>query len=133
MLEVRGLRKRIGENEILKGIDISIDKGDVVAVLGPSGSGKTSLLRCMNYLERADEGRMLIDDREYDMKSISKKEIAEYRRITSVVFIDDRAVKVTCDQPDHTSAFTFSFGRITWEAGEVPTIRMILSRRASMS
>ncbi|HBB58953.1 MAG TPA: amino acid ABC transporter ATP-binding protein, partial [Lachnospiraceae bacterium] len=45
MLEVRGLRKRIGENEILKGIDISIDKGDVVAVLGPSGSGKTTLLR----------------------------------------------------------------------------------------
>ncbi|MBQ5534744.1 MAG: amino acid ABC transporter ATP-binding protein [Lachnospiraceae bacterium] len=86
MLEVRGLKKRIGENEILKGVDISIDKGDVVAVLGPSGSGKTTLLRCMNYLERADEGRMLIDDREYDMKSISKKEIAEYRRITSFVF-----------------------------------------------
>jgi ABC-type polar amino acid transport system ATPase subunit len=86
MLEVRGLKKQIGDTVILNGVDISIDKGDVVAVLGPSGSGKTTLLRCMNYLERPDAGEMIADGRTYDMSSLSKREIAEYRRHTSFVF-----------------------------------------------
>jgi ABC-type polar amino acid transport system ATPase subunit len=86
MLEVRGLKKQIGDTVILNGVDISIDKGDVVAVLGPSGSGKTTLLRCMNYLERPDAGEMIADGRTYDMSSLSKREIAEYRRYTSFVF-----------------------------------------------
>ena len=54
MLNIRDLKKSFGETEVLKGIDLNVDKGDVVAILGPSGSGKTTLLRCINFLERAD-------------------------------------------------------------------------------
>ena len=54
MLKVSNVHKKYHENEILKGVDIQVDKGDVVVILGPSGSGKTTFLRCLNFLERAD-------------------------------------------------------------------------------
>ena len=56
MLELRNIHKKFGELEVLKGVDIAVEKGDIVVILGPSGSGKTTLLRCINFLERADEG-----------------------------------------------------------------------------
>ena len=56
MLEIRDVHKSFGKTEILKGVDLTIDKGDVVVILGPSGSGKTTLLRCINFLEKADQG-----------------------------------------------------------------------------
>ena len=56
MLKIKNIHKSFGDNEILKGVDLSIDKGDVVVILGPSGSGKTTLLRCINFLEKADRG-----------------------------------------------------------------------------
>ena len=49
MVEVKGVRKSFGGAEVLKGVDLRVEPGDVVAVLGPSGSGKTTLLRCMNF------------------------------------------------------------------------------------
>ena len=54
MLEVRNIRKSFGDLQVLKGVDLSVHKGDVVTILGPSGSGKTTLLRCINFLEKAD-------------------------------------------------------------------------------
>ncbi|MBQ9387852.1 MAG: amino acid ABC transporter ATP-binding protein [Lachnospiraceae bacterium] len=86
MLEVRGLFKSFGQSEILRGIDLTVEKGDVIAIIGPSGSGKTTLLRCMNYLERADAGQMVFDDVTYDMKLVTKKEILDIRRRTGFVF-----------------------------------------------
>ena len=56
MLEIRDVRKAFGDLEVLKGIDLTVEKGDVVAILGSSGSGKTTLLRCVNFLETADKG-----------------------------------------------------------------------------
>ena len=61
MLEVRDIRKAFGELKVLNGVDISVEKGDVVAILGPSGSGKTTLLRCVSFLERADAGTLDFD------------------------------------------------------------------------
>ncbi|MDE2572060.1 MAG: amino acid ABC transporter ATP-binding protein [bacterium] len=58
MLQARGLSKRFGEHEVLKGIDLSIARGEVVAIIGPSGSGKSTLLRCLNLLERPDAGEI---------------------------------------------------------------------------
>lgn len=60
-MEVRGLRKSFGSLEVLKGIDTTIDKGEVVCVIGPSGSGKSTLLRCVNLLEQPTAGQVFID------------------------------------------------------------------------
>lgn len=60
-IEVQELRKSFGKNEVLKGIDLTIGNGEVVAVIGPSGSGKSTLLRCLNRLEEATSGHVLID------------------------------------------------------------------------
>lgn len=57
MIKLSGIRKTFGKQEVLKGIDLIVEQGDVVAILGPSGSGKTTLLRCINYLERPNEAR----------------------------------------------------------------------------
>ena len=61
LLTIQGLRKSFGDLEVLKGVDLSVDKGDVVSILGPSGSGKTTLLRCVNFLETADKGTLAFD------------------------------------------------------------------------
>ena len=60
MLEVKNVHKYFDGVHILKGIDLKVEKGDVIAIIGPSGSGKTTLLRCMNFLEKADEGEMIL-------------------------------------------------------------------------
>ena len=64
MLQIRNLRKSFGDLQVLKSIDLDVNKGDVVAILGPSGSGKTTMLRCLNFLEKSDGGTMLFDARQ---------------------------------------------------------------------
>ncbi|MDD2956521.1 MAG: amino acid ABC transporter ATP-binding protein [Oscillospiraceae bacterium] len=86
MLEIRNIKKAFGGLEVLKGIDLDVEKGDVVAILGPSGSGKTTLLRCINFLEKADEGVMRFDGEEFHFGRVSRREIARIRRKTAFVF-----------------------------------------------
>lgn len=62
LLEVRNIKKKFGENEILKGISFDLEKGEVLSIIGSSGSGKTTLLRCLNFLEIADEGTIKVAD-----------------------------------------------------------------------
>ncbi|MGE8360259.1 L-cystine ABC transporter ATP-binding protein TcyN [Pseudomonas sp.] len=62
MISVRNLRKAFGDNEVLKGIDLEVAAGEVVAIIGPSGSGKTTLLRCLNLLEQPSGGQITIGD-----------------------------------------------------------------------
>ena len=64
LLEVTNLRKRFGNNQILKGVSFSLERGQVLAIIGSSGSGKTTLLRCLNFLETPDEGSIFIDGKE---------------------------------------------------------------------
>lgn len=61
LLEVTGITKKFGETEVLKGINFELDKGEVLTIIGSSGSGKTTLLRCLNYLETADTGKVVLD------------------------------------------------------------------------
>lgn len=86
MLELKGIHKSFGDNEILKGIDVTVEKGDVVVILGPSGSGKTTLLRCINFLERADRGTIKLDGTQIDCRTAHKKEIHWIRQRVSFVF-----------------------------------------------
>ncbi|GLF99885.1 amino acid ABC transporter ATP-binding protein [Streptomyces yaizuensis] len=60
VLRARGVRKRFGDSEVLKGVDLDVAAGEVLCVIGPSGSGKSTLLRCFNHLERIDAGRVLV-------------------------------------------------------------------------
>lgn len=86
MVKVTNLQKYFGEHQVLKGIDLEVEQGDVVAVLGPSGSGKTTLLRCLNFLERADGGEMEFCGEPYELAAVGKKEIAQIRSKTAFVF-----------------------------------------------
>ena len=86
MLAVKELKKQLGNTQVLDGIDLSIEKGDVVAVLGPSGAGKTTLLRCLNFLEKADSGTLTFDEETFNLHSIHKKDIIRLRKKTGFVF-----------------------------------------------
>ena len=86
MIRLSGIRKSFGRSEVLKGIELTVGKGEVVAILGPSGSGKTTLLRCINYLERPSGGTIHIGDFVLDCKHAGKKEIHELRQRSAMVF-----------------------------------------------
>ena len=89
ILEVKGFTKSFGDVKVLKGVDFSIEEGEVLAIIGPSGGGKTTLLRCINFLERADGGTLSINDKViYDgsCPSISDAEIRENRLHLGMVF-----------------------------------------------
>ena len=86
MLEIQNVTKSFGALEVLRGVDLTVEKGDVAAIIGPSGSGKTTLLRCMNFLERAGSGTMIFDGERVDLARVSGKEAARLRRKTAFVF-----------------------------------------------
>ena len=86
MLKITNVHKSFGKNEILKGVDLTVNKGDVVVILGPSGSGKTTLLRCLDFLETADDGEMEFDEIKTPLKNASKKTKLAVRRRTGFVY-----------------------------------------------
>ena len=86
MLELRELKKSFGGTTVLQGVDLTVQQGDVIAVIGPSGSGKTTLLRCMNFLETADSGTLTFDGETLDLARVRKKDAARLRRKTAFVF-----------------------------------------------
>lgn len=86
MIEVKDLHKSFGDNEVLKGIDFKINDGDVIAILGSSGGGKTTILRCINFLAKADKGTLVFDGKEYDLANMKKSDIAALRMKTGFVF-----------------------------------------------
>ena len=81
-----GARKVASELPVLRGVDLTVEKGDVVAILGPSGSGKTTLLRCLNFLETADAGQLVFDGESFDLAHASRTDIARLRKKTAFVF-----------------------------------------------
>lgn len=94
MVEAVKVRKSYGSVEVLKGIDLTVKRGEVVVLLGPSGSGKTTLLRCLNYLETIDDGQIKIGGRPLGHKMLpsgkvvkqNKIEIARQREKIGMVF-----------------------------------------------
>ena len=86
MVQVENLQKSFGGTPVLRGIDLTVQAGDVTAIIGPSGSGKTTLLRCLNFLETADSGTLRFDGESFSLPAISKKDIARLRKKTAFVF-----------------------------------------------
>ncbi|MGC7560594.1 amino acid ABC transporter ATP-binding protein [Pasteurella sp. PK-2025] len=89
MLEIKNIHKHFKGNEVLKGIDLTIEKGEVIAILGPSGSGKTTFLRCLNLLEKPDQGTLRFTDGSLEVdfsQKISKQTELALRRRSSMVF-----------------------------------------------
>lgn len=87
MISVKGLYKQFDELEVLKGLDLEIERGKVIVLIGPSGSGKTTFLRCLNVLETPTKGVISIDNETLDFsKPVTNKRVASFRRQTGMVF-----------------------------------------------
>lgn len=83
VVRIEGLRKSFGDNVVLRGIDLEVQRGEVVVILGPSGSGKSTLLRCVNLLETPTDGRIFFEDTEITAK---KTDINKVRAKVGMVF-----------------------------------------------
>ena len=86
MLEIKNLRKKFGNLEVLKGINFTAEQGEVVAILGASGSGKTTLLRCLNFLEKPDEGTIAIGDVNINAQNYTSEDLNRLRHQSAMVF-----------------------------------------------
>ncbi|MCM3149084.1 amino acid ABC transporter ATP-binding protein [Bacillus pumilus] len=86
MIKLSNLKKSFGELVVLDGINLDVQKGQVVAIIGPSGSGKSTLLRCLNLLEIPDEGTIEIGDAKLDASKYTRKEAHHLRQQTAMVF-----------------------------------------------
>ena len=86
MIHIQNLKKSFQQNTVLDGIDFTVKKGDVVAIIGPSGTGKSTLLRCINLLESPEEGTISFDDFSFDYGKHEKKEISALRKRSTMVF-----------------------------------------------
>lgn len=86
MITIRGIKKSFGDLAVIRGVDLDVQDGEVLAILGPSGSGKTTFLRTINFLGPADEGTIQIDDVKVDCATATKQEIRNLRKKTAMVF-----------------------------------------------
>ena len=86
MIKIENLHKRFGPLEVLKGINLTVGKGEVIAIIGPSGTGKSTLLRCMNFLEHPDKGVITIDDISVNAEHCTKADIHSLRKHSAMIF-----------------------------------------------
>lgn len=89
MLEITNLKKSFGGEQVIKGVDLTLEKGKVLVIIGPSGSGKTTLLRCMNLLETPTEGTLSVGGLRLDFapdRKVLKQDILSLRKKTGMVF-----------------------------------------------
>ena len=77
MIDIKGITKSFGSLQVLKGIDLHINKGEVVSIVGPSGAGKTTLLQIIGTLDRPDEGSVVVDG--IDVSKLSQRKLSDFR------------------------------------------------------
>ena len=131
MLKITGIRKSFSTLDVLKGVDLTVHKGEVVSLIGPSGSGKTTLLRCANFLDQAEDGTMVLDGQTYHLGHVRRTEMYEARRHTAFVFqnynlfLNKTALQnVTGEQRKNGSKACGGHFEIEKVADEFPVIRM---------
>jgi L-cystine transport system ATP-binding protein len=87
MISIKDLKKSFGDLQVLKGMDVNVEQGQVIVLIGPSGSGKTTFLRCLNALELPNDGIVTLEDLKVDFGSkVSKQDLLKLRRKTGMVF-----------------------------------------------
>ncbi|RWS41750.1 amino acid ABC transporter ATP-binding protein [Bacillus mycoides] len=119
VIEIRDLYKSYKHNEVLKGISLTVDKGEVVVIIGPSGSGKSTLLRCLNLLEQPEDGSIRIEDLEIHTQKLYKKEITQLRQKTAMVFQNYNLFKNKTALQNITTALTVVQRKSEVEAKEI--------------
>lgn len=119
VLRAEHIRKSFGNVEVLKDINLSVEKGSVVSILGPSGTGKTTFLRCLNYLEKPDAGKLTISDVSVDFSHISKKDIQRLRRKSTMVFQQFNLFRNKTVLENVTEGLIYGYGKPKKEAVEI--------------
>nr|EJQ81803.1 hypothetical protein IGC_02042 [Bacillus cereus HuA4-10] len=119
VIELKNLYKSYKHNEVLKGISLTVKKGEVVVIIGPSGSGKSTLLRCLNLLEQPDDGSIRIEDLEIHTKKLYQKEIIKLRQKTAMVFQNYNLFKNKTALQNITMALTVVQRKSEVEAKEI--------------
>lgn len=119
VLRAEHIRKSFGNVEVLKDINLSVEKGSVVSILGPSGTGKTTFLRCLNYLEKPDAGKLTISDVSVDFSHISKKDVQRLRRKSTMVFQQFNLFRNKTVLENVTEGLIYGYGKPKKEAVEI--------------
>ncbi|MEE3453514.1 amino acid ABC transporter ATP-binding protein [Dialister sp.] len=119
MLQAQHIKKSFGKVEVLKDISLTVEKGSVVSILGPSGTGKTTFLRCLNYLEKPDAGKLSISDVSVDFSHISRKEIQALRRKSTMVFQSFNLFRNKTVLENITEGLIYGYGKPKKEANEI--------------
>ena len=119
VLKAEHIRKSFGNVEVLKDINLSVEKGSVVSILGPSGTGKTTFLRCLNYLEKPEAGKLTISDVSVDFSHISKKDIQRLRRKSTMVFQQFNLFRNKTVLENVTEGLIYGYGKPKKEAVEI--------------
>lgn len=119
VLKAEHIRKSFGNVEVLKDINLSVEKGSVVSILGPSSTGKTTFLRCLNYLEKPEAGKLTISDVSVDFSHISKKDIQNLRRKSTMVFQQFNLFRNKTVLENVTEGLIYGYGKPKKEAVEI--------------
>lgn len=119
VLRAEHIRKSFGNVEVLKDINLFVEKGSVVSILGPSGTGKTTFLRCLNYLEKPDAGKLTISDVSVDFSHISKKDVQRLRRKSTMVFQQFNLFRNKTVLENVTEGLIYGYGKPKKEAVEI--------------
>lgn len=119
VLKAEHIRKSFENVEVLKDINLSVEKGSVVSILGPSGTGKTTFLRCLNYLEKPEAGKLTISDVSVDFSHISKKDVQNLRRKSTMVFQQFNLFRNKTVLENVTEGLIYGYGKPKKEAVEI--------------
>lgn len=119
MIKMEKIEKSFGNNHVLRGVDLTVETGEVVSIIGASGSGKSTFLRSINFLEPADSGLITLNDMTVDTRHAAKQEILSLRRNTAMVFQSYNLFKHRTALENVMEGLTVVRGRSAAEAKEI--------------